>query len=143
MYFTNQQKFDNERITKIQGRLKTVRDSITAESEKNATDDYFSLQNNSNAREYFGQENADSIAIKVRDAIYAKNTVAGGNPLVGYPALEGVPFSIAKIKILNHRWIIVDFTNNKMWGEALLKYFIEDDGSVTLERIENTLYNPY
>ncbi|MES2487165.1 MAG: hypothetical protein V4581_14610 [Bacteroidota bacterium] len=47
--------------------------------------------------------------------------------------------------MLNHRWVIVNFSNGTRWGEALLKYFVEDDGSVTVERVETTLFpfTPY
>ncbi len=88
MYFTNQQNFEQERVTKIQGKLKTVRDSIKTDAEKNAGDNYFSLQHDDNAREYFEGQDIDAIGIKVRDAIYAKNAAPGGNTLVGYPEMQ-------------------------------------------------------
>jgi len=140
MYFTNQQNFEHERVEKMQGKLKTVRDSIKADASKNAGDNYFSLKNDDNAREYFADQDIEAITIKVRDAIYAKNAAPGGNDLVGYPEMDGKPFAISKIKVLNHRWVIVDFSNGTRWGEALLKYFVEDDGSVTVERVETTLF---
>jgi hypothetical protein len=145
MYFTNEQKYTHERIEKVQSHLATVRDSIKKAGEKNVSDNYFSLQNDTNAREYFGEQDPDAIAIKVRDAIYAKNTDPNGNPLAGYPAMDGRPFTIGKIKVLNHRWVVADFTNGLRWGEVLLRYFVEDDGSITVERVENTLFSftPY
>lgn len=140
MYFTSQEKFSDDRVKSMSSKLKVAQDSVKKIAENAVTENYFSLENNANARDYFGNQDVSAIGIKVRDAIYKKNSEAGGNPLVGYPAMEGRPFSIAKIKILNHRWIIVDFTNGKQWGEALLRYFIEDDGSITLERADTTLY---
>ncbi|KOS05000.1 hypothetical protein AM493_02305 [Flavobacterium akiainvivens] len=140
MYFTNQQNFDHGRIDKLQGKLKSVRDSIKTESAKSASDSYFSLENNANAQEYFAGKDVKEIAIKVRDAIYAQNATKGGNPLVGYPAMEGQPFSVSKIKVLNHRWVIIDYSNGKYWGEALLRYFVEDNGSITLEKADTLLY---
>jgi hypothetical protein len=140
MYFTNQQKSDGQRIIKIQGNLKAMRDSIKEVSAKNANDNYFSLEYNTNARDYFDGQDLSAIAIKVRDAIYAKNSAPGGNPLVGYTAMQGTPFVVSKVKVLNHRWVIVDFTDNTIWGEALLSYFVETDGNISLERVDSTLY---
>ena len=140
MYFTNQQKMSDERIIKFQKNEKVLRDSIKTAALNSADSNYFSLENNSNAQEYYYGQDVKQINVKVRDAILAKNTEKGGNPLVGYPAMGGMPFSVAKVQVLNHRWVIVDFTNGKQWGEALLRYFVEENGSITLESADTTLY---
>lgn len=145
MYFTNKQKFENERIAKIEAGIKSQRDSLKSQKDAMANDLYFSLENNINAKDYYEGRDIAAIAIKVRDGIYAKNIGPNGNPLVGYPPMDGRPFTVSKIKVLNHRWVIVDFTNGMRWGEALIRYFIEDDGSITYEQGDTTLYNfkPY
>lgn len=145
MFFSNKQKYEDERIEKMEANVKADRESLKTEKEKMANENYFSLENNDNAKAYFEGQDASAIAIKVRDAIYKQNTNPAGNPLVGYPAMDGRVFTIAKIKVLNHRWVIADFSNGLRWGEVLLKYFIEDDGSVSFERGESTLYEfkPY
>ena len=145
MYFTNKQKFENERIAKIEASIKSQRDSLKSQKDAMANDLYFSLENNINAKDYYEGRDIAAIAIKVRDGIYAKNIGPNGNPLVGYPPMDGRPFTVSKIKVLNHRWVIVDFTNGMRWGEALIRYFIEDDGSITYEQGDTTLYNfkPY
>lgn len=129
----------------LQNKLGSVRDSIQAEAEKRKVSDYFTLENDVNAQEYFKGQDVNDIVIKVRDAIYAQNINPKGNPLTQYPALDGRPFTISKIKVLNHRWVIVDFSNGLRWGEAIIKYFIEEDGSVSFEPAETTLFNfvPY
>lgn len=146
MFFTNKQKFEDERIKKMEARVTAAKDSIAADKEKTAGENYFSLENNINAQEYFKGQDVNQIAIKVRDAIFKQNTNATGNPLAGYPPMDGgKPFTIAKIKVLNHRWVVADFYNGLRWGEVLLKYFVEEDGSITFERVDNTLYEfkPY
>ncbi len=140
MYFTNEEKFGEQRIEKMQAKLKAGQDSISKIVAKSADENYFSLENNANAAEYFAGKDIKEITIKVRDAIYAKNTGPKGNPLVGYDPISGKPFIVSKVKVLNHRWVIVDFTNGSMWGEALLRYFVEDNGSITLERVDTLLY---
>lgn len=140
MYFTNQEKYSTERVLKMQAKLKTGQDSIAKVLAKVADDNYFSLENNANAIEYFTGKDVKEINIKVRDAIYAMNSDPKGNDLVGYDALSGKPFIVSKVKVLNHRWVIVDFTDGSVWGEALLKYFVEDNGSISLERVDTLLY---
>lgn len=145
MFFTNKQKYENSRIEKMEAKAKMDKDNLAAEKEKMAVENYFSLENNDNAKAYFEGQDPATIAIKVRDEIYKQNVNPAGNPLVGYPAMDGKPFTVAKIKILNHRWVIADFSNGLRWGEVMLRYFIEEDGSVTFERGDVLLYNfkPY
>ena len=145
MYFTNKQKFEDKRIEEMETSVKTMKDSIAAEKKKMEDENYFSLENNYNAKTYYEGQDVAAIAIKVRDAIYAQNTNPQGNPLTGYPPMEGKPFTVSKIKVLNQRWVIVDFTNGVQWGEAWLRYFVEDDGSITLERADTILhpFTPY
>lgn len=145
MYFTNKQKFEDTRIAKMETAVNASRDSIKAEKAKLADQDYFSLENNINAKDYFQGQDIPALAIKVRDGIYAQNVNPQGNPLIGYPSMDGRPFTVSKIKVLNHRWVIVDFTNGMRWGEALIRYFVEDDGTITYEKGDTTLYNfvPY
>ena len=44
------------------------------------------------------------------------------------------------MKIINHRWIIADYSNGELWGEVLIKYFINEDQSISFETIESYLY---
>ncbi|MNJ98086.1 hypothetical protein D3C87_158470 [compost metagenome] len=146
MYFTNKQKFEDSQVKKMEEKVKTVKDSMQAFTKKMADADYFSLENNRNALAAFEGQDIAAIDMKIRDGIYAQNVNPKGNPLVGYPAMDGGKiFTISKIKILNNKWVIVDFSNGLRWGEAIIKYFIEEDGKVTYEIAETHLYNfvPY
>ena len=49
-------------------------------------------------------------------------------------------FIVNKIKILNHRWIIADYSDGQLWGEVLLKYFINDNQTVSYQIIETQLF---
>lgn len=137
MYFTNKQKFENGRMEQLQTRVKSLKDSIDTMSDAN----YFSLENNGSAKSNLieGQD-IDQLIIKIRDGILAKNDPDTGNPLVGYPAMNGRPFIIGKLKVLNDRWVIADFSNNRIDGQVIIKYFIEEDGKLTFETAETVLY---
>jgi len=49
-------------------------------------------------------------------------------------------YIINKVKLLNHRWIIANYSNGKLWGEVVLKYFINDDQTVSFEIMNSYLY---
>ena len=140
MYFTNKEKYDTEKIENLDARVASLKDSLTITNDNLQRADYFSFSQNLNARNYFRNQNVDELEIKVRDGIYEKNKNPEGNPLVQYPPMDNKPFKINKIKVINNRWIIADYTNGKLWGEVLIKYFVEDNGDITYETIETLLH---
>ena len=77
---------------------------------------------------------------KVNDAILSFNDAPEGNKYTGQVTLGSQKFIINKIKVLNHRWIIANYSDGTLWGEVLLKYFINKDDTISLEIIETQLY---
>jgi hypothetical protein len=63
-----------------------------------------------------------------------------GNPYTGFDKLGEQKFIINKIKVLNHRWVVADFSDGNLWGDVLIQYFIEDDESITFEVVKALLY---
>jgi hypothetical protein len=141
MYFSNRIEFEAKRNTSVSGKIKKLEDSLAVSKDLLERADYFSLNQNLNARNYFGDQDADEIAIKVRDGLYKLNNNEKGNPLINYPSINNAPFRINKIKVLNNRWVIADFTDGKMWGELIIKYFIEDNGEVSYETVETLVHS--
>lgn len=141
MHFSKQEKYQTERVTNLTERVTGLKDSLAVTTDLMQRADYFSIQQNLNARNYFrGEYDIDELTIKITDAVFERNKNEEGNPLVNYPKMGEKPFIINKIKILNNRWIIADFTDGKAWGEVLLKYFIEENGEVTFENIETLIH---
>ena len=68
------------------------------------------------------------------------NNNPNGNPYTGQKKLGSNNFVINKIKVINHRWIIADFSDGENYGEVLLKYFINEDETVSFEVIQSLLY---
>ena len=102
---------------------------------------YFTLQGNDNAMSYFENLGYKAIDIEqmVSDNIYDQNLVKGNNPLVPYEGLNGA-MKINKLKFLNHKWIIADYTDGTYWGEMLLEFYIDDNKSLTLSNLGSLLY---
>ncbi len=138
MYFTGQQKHEEERILKLQEKVTSVRDSLA--SNPTVSDDFFTLSGDAENAADLDNADLEALEIKVRDAIYAKNAGEKGNSLVQYPSMGGRPFTIGKYKVLNSHWVIAEFSNGNQSGQVLLKYFIEEDGSVTFETGQTFLH---
>ena len=69
-----------------------------------------------------------------------KHIRAIGYPYTGQDQIGANKFVINKVKILNYRWIIADFSDGEYWGEVLLKYFVNEDGSKSFEVNQSLLY---
>jgi len=141
MYFRGEQKYVHGRIATIQKQLKASRDSLRAAKEDAA---YFALKGNDNALEYFiekGITNTDSLTVKIEEGVLLQNENPQGNALTGYEPMNGQKFMINKVHILNHRWIIADYSNGSAWGDVLIRYFVEDDGKITYETIQSMIYS--
>jgi hypothetical protein len=68
------------------------------------------------------------------------NDNPNGNPYAGQEKLGANKFIINKIKVLNQRWIIADFSDGEYWGEVLLKYFVNEDKSISFEVNQSLVY---
>jgi len=127
-----------KQIVDTKSHLKTSRDSLKLMSENNS----FDLINNYNAQEYFYNKGIDynKVIERVNNDINALNATKVGNPLIPYDMIDGKPFLVSRIKMVNHRWVIAEYSNGKIWGEVLLKYFIVDDKPTEFETIDTVLF---
>ena len=100
---------------------------------------YFSLANNDDALAYYEHLDLEDPDRYISDKLLETNENRGDNPLVPYEGMEN-NFKINRIKLLNHRWIIADFSDGKYWGELLIKYELKDDLSVDFTLIDHLLY---
>jgi len=42
--------------------------------------------------------------------------------------------------VLNHKWVIADFSDGKRWGELILLYSIDKEGNITFETLQSVIY---
>jgi len=103
--------------------------------------DYFTLLGNENAMSYFDNLalNAEEVEGLVSEAIYESNFGNEQNPLVPIESQDG-KMRINKVRFLNHRWILADFTDGTYWGEVLIDYFFDQNNQLLLTPISSTLY---
>ena len=134
-----EQKRSERKITKL-------RDSLALVTNQLADANYFSLAKNENAQNYFENENSqmiiqyEKLIPVVTEKLLDYNSNLKGNPYTGQDQIGANKFIINKVKILNHRWIIADFSDGEIWGEVLLKYFVNEDETITFEVNQSLLY---
>ncbi|WP_310380291.1 hypothetical protein [Flavobacterium sp.] len=143
MFLSKEVKFEQDKFKKVTTKL---RDSLNLVKTKLVDANYFSLEKNENAQDYFNPETAtktiqiEKLIPVVTEKLLDFNSYPKGNPYVGQDQIGANKFVINKVKILNHRWIIADFSDGEYWGEVLLKYFVNDDESITFEVNQSLLY---
>ena len=128
----------DKEVVKVKDRLKIYRDSVAILANAN----YFALESDQDAQEYFYSNGLDyqKTAIKVKEDLITLNENKNGNKLVPYEPIDGKPFLINTSKVLNHRWIIAEFSNGDFWGQILVKYFVSEGKPTEFETVETVLY---
>lgn len=126
-------------IVKLKKEVSTLEDSLQ-QSELNLLEmQYFSLENNDDALAYYEHLNLENPTRYIADKLLETNESKGDNPLIPYEGMEN-DFKINKIKILNHKWILADFSDGKYWGEVLIGYELKDDLGVDFTLKDHLLY---
>ena len=82
---------------------------------------YFSLDDNQEALRYFNDFEIDSLSLYIKDQLYEKNFIKNSDFFVPVSNADN-KYLINKIKILNHKWIIADFSNGSRWGEMWIEF---------------------
>ena len=137
MYFTKALSFERNNN---KGEIKHLTDSLSLVSNQLNDADYFSLDKNERAQEYFENQSIQKLIPQIKEALLAYNDDPKGNIYTGQEKLGAQKFIINKIKILNHRWIIADYSDGTYWGDVVIKYFVESDGKITFQVMDSFIY---
>ena len=143
MFLSKEVTFQQKRYDKT---TKKLRDSLSLVTNQLVDAKYFSLDKNENAQNYFDSGSSEKIIQYeklipvVTEKLLDLNANAKGNPYTGQDQIGTNKFIINKVKILNHRWIIADYSDGEIWGEVLLKYFVNPDESISFEVNQSLLY---
>ena len=119
-------------ISILKSKNKSLEDRLNEET-------YFSLYGNKNAFNALGKEYSDSLVSKIEDALYETNISNERKKLISDDDARGL-FFINKVKVLNHKWIIANFSNGNIWGELLIKFNIDQNDNITFKTIDKILY---
>jgi len=128
-----------EKVIKKENQIAQLKDSVQKSQLSVLDMQYFSLENNDDALAYYDHLNLDNPTRYISDKLLETNEQKGDNPLIPYEGMES-DFKINRIKLLNHKWIVADFSDGKYWGEILIKYELKDDLGVDFTMLDHLLY---
>lgn len=135
----NLQKALNKDISSLEAKVVKLEDSVQNSQLRILDIQYFSLENNDDALAYYDHLNLQDPVRYIEDKLLETNEQKGNNPLVPYDGMES-DFKINKIKVLNHKWLLADFSDGKYWGDLVIKYELKDDLSVDFTLLDHLLY---
>jgi hypothetical protein len=124
------------KFVKYADTINNLRDQVLTLSE-------FSIEESEPALSYFEElgYKVDKLIPFIKDELYELNLVKGEeHPLIPYPSLSGGKMLIDSIRVLNHKWIITNFSDGKYWGELFLTYEITEDEQLTFKLVESFIY---
>ncbi|WP_406683917.1 hydrolase [Seonamhaeicola sp. MEBiC1930] len=132
----------NNRMEKKDTRLERYKDSLNSIQDAFLEASHFNLARNEDAISYFEEEGfrINELIPLIKDRLYELNEVKGEHPIVPYGSSEGRKMMINTVKLLNHKWIIADFSDGEFWGEVLLVYEIDKNNQVAFNLVESFLY---
>ena len=130
-------------ITELKEQVK-YQDSINRVlTDENFDLSYFKFSSNDEAMLYFERENyrVSELEASIFDALYTTNVYQGEeHPLIPYVSMTERPILLDKARILNHRWIIANYTDGEYTGELFLNYKVIDKDSITFKVTDYLLF---
>ncbi|WP_340073883.1 hydrolase [Leptobacterium sp. I13] len=138
-YFKSKEK----KIKALEDKVLKLKDSAQGLLLEKLDLQYFDLQNNDDALSYYDDMQIPDLSNYIRDRLLETNERSGNNPLIPYEGMTGQPMKINKIKVLNHKWIIADFSDGKHWGELFIKYEIKESKDIKFILLDHLLYPMY
>lgn len=130
-------------IIKYKGKLRESDSLINVLQDEKFDLALFQIEGNDDAIDYFEAQgfDTDQLIPLIKDGLYSKNDYDGDqHPIIPFVALNNSKMLINNIRILNHKWIIANFTDSDYWGEIFITYDIDDKGILTYNPKEYFLY---
>ena len=136
----------DKKLTRYMEENTELKDSIRTMQDIKATDLYtFKFDTNDDAMTYWENQGyrISEFVPFIKDELMNLNIYeTEDHPLVPYASMTGSKMLIDQIRMINHKWIVVSFTDGTYWGEMLLAYDIEDKKNLKFKVIESILYQP-
>ena len=131
-----------KQLESLKNKEEKLQDSIVVLQDEILNLSHFNLDRNEDAISYFEKDgyNVDELIPFIKDELYNLNEKRGEHPLVPYSSEEGRKMLINTVKLLNHKWIIADFSDGQFWGELFLTYEITEKRELKFRVVESFLY---
>ncbi|WP_460219022.1 hydrolase [Psychroserpens sp. MEBiC05023] len=136
----------DQQLTSYKEKNAQLKDSIRVIQDQKVEDIYtFRFDTNDAAMTHWenrGFRISEFIPV-IEDALISFNDYdTEDHPLVPFASMSGEKMRIDQIRMLNHKWIIINFTDGKYFGEMLLAYDMDDKGNLTFSELGSLLYQP-
>ena len=127
-----------EDIARYKTTINEQREKIVSLEDRNFELNDFTINNNEEAYTYFEKKGFDieKLIPAISDGLFEMNNYSGeDHPIVPFVSMTDSKLLINKVRIINHRWILANFSDGENWGEIFVSYHIEKDGNLkyTLE----------
>lgn len=142
-FYSKDSEFVNTRYEKLKAKSM---DSITVLGGMLIDAKHFTIDRNHHAQDYFDDLNTgrfihhEDIIKLIDEKIKETNKNPEGNPYTNYPAMDGKVFIISKYQVMNHRWVVADFSNGEYNGQVLIQYFVNEDRTIDFEVIQSVIF---
>lgn len=132
----------NVKLDRSTRAVQQYQDSIGNLQNKVIELSHFHIENNEDALSYFERDDHNVIELipYIKDELYKLNEYDDEHPLIPYSSSEGRKMLINTVKLLNHKWIIADFSDGEYWGELFLTYQVSEDKTISFQVVESFLY---
>ena len=134
----------DDKLTNYIEKNEVYRDSIQLLIDKESANIYsFHFDTNDDAMTYIENEGfvISEFIPFIKDQLLELNVYdTEDHPLVPYASMTDNKMAIDQIKLLNHKWIIANFTDGTYWGEMLLSYEIVDRKELRFKVLASALY---
>jgi len=136
---------NTKQLESFKNKEEKLQDSIAILQDEVLDLSHFNLDRNEDAISYFEKDgyNVDELIPFIKDELYKLNEGKGEHPLVPYGSEEGRKMLINTVKLLNHKWIIADFSDGQFWGEMFISYEITEQRELKFRVVESFLYPFY
>ena len=132
----------NKKLETYKSQAAKYKDSVSVLENQIMELSHFNIYRNEDAISYFENDGYDvsELIPFVKDKLYETNEVKGQHPIVPYSASEGRKMMINTVKMLNHKWIVADFSDGEYWGEIFLTYEVTSEKELKFNLVESFLY---
>ena len=116
-------------IKKEKARVEKYKDSIVKLNEENSELKLFDLEYDDDALDYFEDQgyNSSELIPFIKDELYKLNEYKGDDhPIVPFVSMTKGKMLINNVRLLNHKWLVANFSDGKNWGEMFLTYEFVD-----------------
>ena len=98
----------------------------------------FSLETNELSQQYFEDLKIVNPSQIVINALMEMNVKDTKNPYI--KSESNGKFLFNKIRILNEKWVICEFSDGELWGDLLLEYHIDGNQKPTFKALDEVIH---